>query len=306
MDTIFSHHLASITAYLKIIYSIAMNRHQQLNWAMYASQDEELGNPGFRDEALQAARTIFHPVRENLERIVDNLSAAGYLFEYPDRVLGTPIGDASHWVRKFQHEGLHLPVTFQAWIEEVGTINLVGRDPTWPELSTVELSDSKHLLVDPLEVEYDLEYFASELEQWQHERLEASDGYRTPFVISFSADDLHKANISGGLPYGLSAKYASVDPVVLYERHSLRFLTYITLSLTQGGFIGFMGCESSKNAFVQRILKGTADLCAGYVFRRRLTLEMSGRTNGRSFCASKRCELMGCPLDRIVRRRFRH
>jgi hypothetical protein len=170
--------------------------------------------------------------------------------------LKTPVADSARWVKEFNRHGLHLPIAFQAWIEEVGSVNLSGQDPSWPAVSVIETNDRDSVLADPLQVEYDLEYFASELQQWHLECDEDGKQRVGPFVISFSADDLHKADISGGPPYALDASRPQVDPVVLYERHCLRFLPYVLMSLKYGGFIGFDRCAGEKHPFVSEILAG--------------------------------------------------
>lgn len=233
-----------------------LDRRRCLEWAFYASRDHELADPAFRNEVLDVARSILRLVRARLEVIVDRLFAQGYRFQYPDDVLKSPMADSARWVEEFDRNGLHLPIAFQAWIEEVGSVNLIGQDPSWPSVSTIDTNASDGVLADPLQVEYDLDYFASELEEWKLNSDEYGSENVGPFVISFSADDLHKADISGGPPYGLPASCPVVDPVVLYERHSLRFLPYVLTSLSYGGFIGFDQFAREKHPFVLELLAG--------------------------------------------------
>lgn len=240
---------------IRILTNLIDNR-RLLDWAFYASCDHELANPNFRDEVLGAARSISRCVRARLEVIVDRLTARGYRFQYPDEVLKPPVADSVQWVEEFSRNGLHLPISFQAWIEEVGSVNLIGQDPSWPSVSVIETNASDGVLADPLQVAYDLDYFASELEAWKINCEEYGKDTVGPFVISFSADDLHKADISGGPEYGLDASRAIIDPVVLYERHSLRFLPYVLTSLSYGGFIGFDQFAQDKHPFVSGLMVG--------------------------------------------------
>ena len=233
-----------------------LDNRRRLEWALYASRDHELADAEFRDEVLDVARNIARLVRARLEVIVERLSVRGYQFSYPEDVLRPPVPDSAQWVDEFERNGLHLPIAFQAWIEEVGSVNLIGQDPSWPSVSVIETNNYDGVLADPLQVEYDLEYFASELEQWRFECDEYGEQSVGPFVISFSADDLHKANISGGAPYALDASRPLVDPVVLYERHCLRFLPYVLTSLSYGGFIGFDQFADEAHPFVSELLAG--------------------------------------------------
>jgi hypothetical protein len=191
-----------------------------------------------------------------LEVVVDRLDARGYRFQYPGNVLKSPVTDSAHWVQEFNRPGLHLPIAFQAWIEEVGSVNLNGQDPAWPSVSVIATNDYDGVLADPLQVEYDLEYFASELEQWHFECDEDGEQNVAPFEIAFSADELHKADISGGPPYALDASRPLVDPVVLHERHRLRFFPYVLTSLEYGGFIGFDQYAGERHPFVSEIMAG--------------------------------------------------
>jgi len=231
-----------------------MSYYPRIEWEYYASSDYKLEDKEFRAEALNVAREIFKPARIQLEKIVECLRNRGYQFEFPDRALTAPLSDASSWVTEFRQNGLYLPVTFQAWIEIVGTVDLNGQDPSWPSLSTAKTSASQELLADPLQVDYDLAFFANEIEQWKLDLTEQHVDSSAPFTIDFSADRLHKADISGGPPYALQASQPAVDPVVLYESRGMRFLTYTLRALEFGGFIGFDTISTKKPTFIEDLV----------------------------------------------------
>lgn len=94
----------------------------------------------------------------------------------------------------------------------------------------------------------------NELADWKASRQEYGDNQVGPFVISFSGDHLHKANISGGAEYGLNASIPAVDPIVLYERRCFRFVAYILYSLSYAGFIGFDRYSEPNHPFVRDLL----------------------------------------------------
>lgn len=59
-----------------------------------------------------------------------------------------------------------------------------------------------------------------------------------PYVIPISADDYHKEDVSGGMWYNVDCPATADDPFINDERHNITFLTYLTLALQRGGFLG--------------------------------------------------------------------
>jgi hypothetical protein len=59
-----------------------------------------------------------------------------------------------------------------------------------------------------------------------------------PFLVDFSPDDLHKADISGGPPHAIAAANASVDGLVLWEIHQTTFMNYLRIVIGHAGMGG--------------------------------------------------------------------
>ncbi|WP_147394430.1 hypothetical protein [Arthrobacter cheniae] len=77
------------------------------------------------------------------------------------------------------------------------------------------------------------EYFASEHEAWAEEA--AHNPGAGSFVLPVSPDRLHKANLSGGQPYGFRIPCSDADGVFTAPAE-MSFVSYLNLVLENGGF----------------------------------------------------------------------
>ena len=105
-------------------------------------------------------------------------------------------------------------------------MNLVGRNPRW-----------QHELTDPLVVDAPLEFVESEYDQWLQDR--GTEWDQGPFRVDIAPDYLHKANISGGVPYALAVPNAGADGLVLWEPHQTMFVNYLRCSFRWAGLPGW-------------------------------------------------------------------
>lgn len=196
------------------------------------------------EDADGVARAMAVRARHNVELLMERLDAAGFVFrdnsdeglERPGRV--PPTARASEFVDVLGRLMGPVPLTVAAWIREVGDVWLVGDHPLWPESE----------LADPLVVEFEhsayvdsdvIEYYKNELAEQRGVDGEVVDG-GAPQVI-FAPDDYHKANISGGAPYGVEIVGPAVDglckPVEMY------FVDYLNEAFAAGGFPGALVSE---------------------------------------------------------------
>ncbi len=76
------------------------------------------------------------------------------------------------------------------------------------------------------------------LDEWRERRSEVDPDLDDPWNLDLAPDCLHKANISGGAPYGIELPYLGADPVFANEKHSLPFVDYFRLAFRWGGFPG--------------------------------------------------------------------
>jgi len=231
---------------------------RQMNWASFVAREHELNDPSFRAESLEAARAVMRQARDNVKLIVDRLYARNYQFELPDYAYRPPPVGVETWGDELAGRGIHLPIAFQAWVEIVGTICLMGADPAWPQSGHSRSGSREVWHTDPLVVFADLEYVLSEYKGWQFRRDSFADA--RPFAIPFSPDDIHKAGFSGGAPYSLRADFPTVDSLVLNERHGFSFTAYLRHAFTWGGFPGFEVIDDRPAEFLQSMLQGLVEI----------------------------------------------
>jgi hypothetical protein len=73
-------------------------------------------------------------------------------------------------------------------------------------------------------------------EEWQEQRSRLDPELADPCNLDLAPDYLHKANISGGGPYGIELPFLGADPVFANEAHELPFVDYLRLCFRWAGF----------------------------------------------------------------------
>lgn len=185
-----------------------------------------------REEALAVARATMERVRQNVALLVERLSARGW------KALGgrlhTPLGeeDRRAMTEVERRIGAPLPPSLRAFWEVVGGVDLVwdynddAGDFDLPEA----LVEADPLAVDPARVATYL------FEEWE-ERIDAvRPELRDPYNLDLAPDRFHKANISGGAPYGIDLPFLGADPIWRGEAHELPFVDYLRLCFRWAGF----------------------------------------------------------------------
>ncbi|WP_425396907.1 hypothetical protein [Aeoliella sp.] len=223
---------------------------QQMTWAGLVSEERLLHDREFREEALNVARAIMRNVRRNIETIVERLHARNYCFIHPDSAYVPPPNDATKWADDLANLGVYLPISYRAFQEVVGSVNLMGTDNSWPKSGYSGVGPSETWETDPLVVEGDKNYILNELEDWSNWTKEKEPSEHFPFTVSFAPDDLHKANISGGPAYAIPVSRPSVDCLVLHERHCMSFVAYLRNAFQWGGFPGFELIQNAPEGFL--------------------------------------------------------
>jgi len=150
-------------------------------------------------EAVAVARELARRAGRNAERIRDHLVAQGYAFE-ADEPIRPPADDIAEQLAAMEEQIGPVPLALRAWAEEVGLVNLNGSHPEWE----IEYSD-------PFCVELYPSYLVEEHRDWVQENWFERWGLTT-FPIALAPDVLHKADVSGGPPYGIELPDPSADP----------------------------------------------------------------------------------------------
>lgn len=177
--------------------------------------------------------------RHNVEVLVGRLREQGYQFHTnddartPAEPYRPPTSDAAALVEWLEGRFGLLPMALSSWARIVGDVWLVGTHPSWPESSAA----------DPLVLEVEgsrypgasmRDHFESEFEAWQEWSNEGEDG---GFVLAVAPDRLHKANVSGGEPYGFPLPDGTAEGLFVGEV-AMPFVAYLNLVFRHGGFPG--------------------------------------------------------------------
>jgi len=193
--------------------------------------------PEFRAEAQLVCNEMARRARHNIEVIVERLTQDGFRF-HKNNDDQTPItphipptpAAAKHadWLE--QHFG-PLPLTLLSWVRLVGDVWLVGTHPAWPASAeadplVIEIEGS-HYPDSPIH-----EYFTDLWEQWRDDEANPNRG---SFILELAPDRLHKANVSGGAPYGMQLPDACADGLFRAEM-GLPFVEYLNWVFRRAGF----------------------------------------------------------------------
>jgi hypothetical protein len=194
-----------------------------------------------RDVATETMRRVRH----NCDLIISRLRALGHVFgTYPDgssyylqgaRAPRVPPSEADLAdIAELEMRVGPLTLSLVAFWQEVGTVDLVGMHPSWPEG------------LDPLVV-YPPEAAISDLDDWEMRIEEGEEDCAGRFEAGLAPDDLHKDNVSGGLPYSVALPDSSADFMLLYEPNKLLFVQYLRMAILRWG--GFPGFDTQKAPF---------------------------------------------------------
>ncbi len=196
--------------------------------------------PGVREQPVAAdardvARETMRRAGENIRRIVERLDRIGYRFGHRPGYehLATPVvyspppPDIGEQMSRLEAAAGSLPLSLRAWFDVVGSVNLMGWHPDW----------DGNAFPDPLVVEGP-EGWIFEYEDWLDAR-EQDPEWAGGFVLPIAPDYYHKANVSGGAPYGVELPCNAVDAPLVEEWHEVTFVEYLRICFHWGGFPGW-------------------------------------------------------------------
>jgi hypothetical protein len=189
-----------------------------------------------RAQVLEVAQGTMCTVAQNADLIAGRLRALGWRPLYAQLRTPPEPGDAALFVQLEAEVG-PIPPTLLAFWQEVGGINWVwdyNADETPPDLDLcLPLQEHDALCVHaPGDI-------PCSLDDWTYENRGREPELKEPLDLALAPDYLHKANISGGMPYGVELPFDGADPVFAWEQHQLPFLDYLRHALRWGGFPGF-------------------------------------------------------------------
>jgi hypothetical protein len=131
---------------------------------------------------------------------------------------------ASRYLKRLERLGVVLPLSLEAWLEEVGSVDLTGAHPS---LCFVEGDEGfPNIFADPLAVDVPLGYLA---EEYANE----------PIDCPLSQDDEGKAGLHECEYYTVRIPNSGADAMLLGERHNTTFVNYLRHAFRWGGFPGW-------------------------------------------------------------------
>jgi hypothetical protein len=214
-----------------------------------------IAHPALREEAAAVAALTMRRVRANVERITDRLRSASYSFDDALPPWSPPAPNVEEQIARIERAaGGPCPIALRAFWSVVGGVfwkhaeDVESASPVWGDLPLAEC--------DPLCID-DAETGWWCVDEWLDERQHMHAEAVGPLFMSLAPDYLHKANISGGAPYGIRLPSELADPQFENESHELPFVDYLRLCFNSGGFSRldqFERCQDAL-AFVAMLKK---------------------------------------------------
>jgi len=200
----------------------------------------QLGAAVRSPEIVDSARAVCDEMalraRSNIESIINRLTDQGFQFHSNDEerspVLPFQSPTPAETIAVLEANWGPIPLTVSSWMRLVGDVWLVGTHPDWPESDqadplVIELAGSRYAGVSIVD------YWDSEYESWRE--MSEYDSELAGFVMPVAPDRLHKANVSGGSPYGFRLPDSCADGVFMAESSS-SFVSYLNDAFSNGGF----------------------------------------------------------------------
>jgi hypothetical protein len=191
------------------------------------------------EEAQLVCDEMARRARQNVEVIIERLSADGYRFHFNDDEQTpvtphvAPTATADEQADWLQERFDAVPMTLRSWVRLVGDVWLVGTHPQWSSSASadplvIELEGSVHPGTASIRDYFDEEW--NGWREWQAEDTEAG-----VFVLPLAPDRFHKENVSGGSPYGIVLPDGCVDGHFVGGT-TMPFVSYLNWVFDHGGF----------------------------------------------------------------------
>lgn len=224
------------------------------DWANLVGRDALSQDAYFAKSTTEFAKKIMDRVKHSIDLIIQHLTKIGYRFSFPNEVWIAPDHNVNQWLIELQNNGIYIPVSLQAFLMEIGTVNLMGSDTAWikPAYIFDEMPQTNDVwYTDPLVVYASYQSIEMMFQDWKYRQ---DDSTEKRFLVEFSPDYIHKANLSGGVPYSIQADVPAVDSIVLFERKCVSFMEYVRNAVRWCGFPGFEYIHSG-HAVIEQLRK---------------------------------------------------
>jgi hypothetical protein len=142
----------------------------------------------------------------------------------PHQPFVAPAAGVAKQLKKLARMGIVLPLSLEAWVEEVGSVDLTGAHPVL--CFVVAEEGFPNVFADPLIVDVPLSYIA---EEYAGEEIDCP----------ISPDDDGKAGAHECEFYSVRLPNLRADTTLQGERHNTTFVNYLRVAFRWGGFPGW-------------------------------------------------------------------
>jgi hypothetical protein len=154
-----------------------------------------------------------------------------------ENVFSPATKEGNVFIRKLEKQGMLLPLSLRAWVEEVGDLNLSGAHPA---LSFWDDEKLPGIYSDPLMVT--LDHFDFLIEGWLEELESGRDPESMEPVIGWDAQAKARLAVESELldyGYTMALPNAAADALLEGEPHGVCFVEHLRIAFRWGGFPGW-------------------------------------------------------------------
>lgn len=210
------------------------NGEQEAVWRDLVAIGADVRRAPYHDAAWAVAVETMRRAGHNVELLLARLKALGYQF-HSKEVHRALSAKEQRLVERAEHNGLWLPLSARAWLQEVGQLDLNGSHPALCFMDTER--GRPGIYTDPLQV------WIWQLDELVHMWTQTEKESREPTecLISMSAADkaLRALDEEAEGGYHFTIPNGAADGVLESEPHNLTFVEYLRLSFQWGGFPGW-------------------------------------------------------------------
>lgn len=218
-------------------------------WSWKLALNGTMIDTNAHNDAIAFARKVMAFARRNVDILVNRLTATGYRFANI-RPFVPATNDVSNQLEELAAAGVYLPISLQAWLLEVGGLDLCGSHPDWPRSAYVGMFDdddpqSEPWYTDPLVIDVDLPSLVES----------ASEDPKSIESTEIAPDDVTKANVSGAGPIAVPCTQPSFDGVLIGQHGSFTLFSYLRHAFEWAGFPGFDFIADAPTAMLKSMAK---------------------------------------------------
>jgi hypothetical protein len=211
-------------------------------WTELVGLGERVRDEPLFSDAWAVACETMRRVRHNVEALIPRLSALGYRFGdglFPDDPIdvealpGPPhlplAWDAAERIAALEELVGPLPLSVRAFYHIVGSVNLVGWHPEWPNAYSPD-----PLYIYPLHVQFDMwgDWLGRKAVAPEH-----AEGVANPVMLTMAPDFDVKYGVEGDV-YEMQVPNRGIDGLLLGERHATSFVNYLRICCRWAGLPG--------------------------------------------------------------------